>query len=140
MKTAQASFAQIRRAASALILQCVASGTGESTGGIASNIGRQDLTEPVVIPFHIAAAVYSCPKRGARLTSMSVGGDNQLRVVLSTYQPNVQCRGTIGPEWNSCKDILGDMPAGKPRITFGPRADKSVQQGLPVIYNSGEKL
>lgn len=43
VKTAQASFGQIRRAAEALILRCAASGTGESTGGIASNIGRPNL-------------------------------------------------------------------------------------------------
>lgn len=69
--------------------------------------------------------------------SMSVGGDNRLHVVLGTYRPNVECRGTIGPEWNSCKDILGDMRAGKGPLIFGPRTDKSVQQGLPVIYDSG---
>lgn len=72
--------------------------------------------------------------------SMSVGGDNHLHVVLSKYQPNVQCRGTIGPEWNSCKDILGDMPAGKAPTVFGPRTDKSVQQGLPMTYDSGKIL
>lgn len=55
VKTAQASFEQIRRAASALILQCVASGTGESTGGIASNIGRQDQTVPLVKASHDAS-------------------------------------------------------------------------------------
>ncbi|CAF9930849.1 hypothetical protein IMSHALPRED_008295 [Imshaugia aleurites] len=98
--TAQASLAQIRRAASALILQCAAS--GESQGGIAMNIG----------------------------------GDNKLAVVLGTYHPNVQCRGAFGAEWTSCRDVLGDMPAGKTRLIFGPRGAPEVQQGLPVLIES----
>ncbi|KAM0804547.1 hypothetical protein BDR22DRAFT_605878 [Usnea florida] len=101
-RTARASLGQVRRAASALILQCAA-GT-ESVGGMAKNIG----------------------------------GDNNLAVVLGIYQPNVQCRGTFGPEWSSCRDVLGDMPVSKTRLTFGPRNVPGVQQGLPVAIESSD--
>ena len=40
-KTARASLGQVRRAASALILQCAAG--GESVGGMAKNIGNEVL-------------------------------------------------------------------------------------------------
>lgn len=40
MKTARASFAQIRRAAEQVILQCVVNPEGTSSGGVASNIGK----------------------------------------------------------------------------------------------------
>lgn len=95
-------MAQIRRAASSLILQCAAGLT--SQGGIASNIG----------------------------------GDNNLDVVLGIYQPHVQCRGSFGPEWTSCRDILAGMPSGKTRTVFGPRNEPGVEQGLPISIDSCE--
>lgn len=68
--------------------------------------------------------------------SKSEGGDNQLLVALKTYVPEVTCRGTMGPEWNSCKDILGDMQADTREAIFGPRSDRTVEMGLPVMYDS----
>ena len=66
------------------------------------------------------------------------GGDNNLAVVLGIYQPRVQCRGTFGPEWSSCRDVLGDMPASKTKLIFGPRNEPGVQQGLPMAVESCE--
>ncbi|KAL9127270.1 MAG: hypothetical protein Q9175_007774, partial [Cornicularia normoerica] len=66
----------------------------------------------------------------------NIGGDNNLAVLLGTYQPTVQCRGTFGPEWSSCRDILGDIPAGKTPLIFGPRSAPEVQQGLPLYIDS----
>ena len=62
-----------------------------------------------------------------------LGGDNQLHVVLSIYEPedHVQCRGSLGVEASFCRDILSDMRADLERITFGPAEDPSVQQRLP---------
>lgn len=48
IKTAHASLGQIRRAASALILQCAAG--GESQGGMASNIGMHSTPSPFSSP------------------------------------------------------------------------------------------
>ncbi|KAF6236258.1 hypothetical protein HO173_005889 [Letharia columbiana] len=101
-RTALASLGQIRRAASALILQCAAG--GESRGGVARNIG----------------------------------GDNNLAVVLGIYEPKVRCRGAFGPEWTSCRDVLGDMPAGVARLIFGPRSAPETQQGLPMYIDSSD--
>lgn len=58
--------------------------------------------------------------------------------MLGTYEPNVQCRGTFGPEWSSCRDVLGDMPAGKTQMIFGPRSAPEVEQGLPIYIDSCE--
>ena len=62
-----------------------------------------------------------------------------LAVALGTYEPTVQCLGVFGPEWTSCRDILGDMPAYKTEIVFGPRGAPGVQQPLPLRIESGKK-
>lgn len=46
LRIARASFAQIRRAAEQIIMQCMMNTEGPSTGGIASNIG---MTRQVVL-------------------------------------------------------------------------------------------
>ena len=163
-QTARASLGQVRRAASALILQCAAG--AESVGGMARNIGNAFLffhrfTAPSPLFSqkekkydHIQRTHKLCkgprnlilfyptpyptaPKIYSSLTSIA-GGDNNLAVILGIYQPNVQCRGTFGPEWSSCRDVLGDMPASKTRLKFGPRNVPGVQQGLPVAVESCE--
>ena len=159
-KTARASLGQVRRAASALILQCAA-GT-ESVGGMAKNIGNAFLffspsSRRPLPPFlpktydriqrlckgpSILILFYPTPyltlsSKYQSLTHVA-GGDNNLAVILGIYQPNVQCRGTFGPEWSSCRDVLGDMPASKTRLKFGPRNVPGVQQGLPVAVESCE--
>lgn len=60
------------------------------------------------------------------------GGDNKLVLVLGTYHPSVECRGSFGHEWTSCFDILGDMPADEQMLKFGPRNLPEVEQKLPV--------
>lgn len=68
-----------------------------------------------------------------------IGGDNNLALSLGIFSPNVQCRGSFGPKWTSCRDILGDMPAGTTRMVFGPRNLPEVQQGLPVHVESSDE-
>ncbi|KAI4225397.1 MAG: hypothetical protein L6R36_003939 [Xanthoria steineri] len=70
--------------------------------------------------------------------ALNIGGDNQLAVALGTYEPTVQCRGVFGPEWTSCRDILGDMPAYKTEMVFGPRGAPGVQQPLPLRIESSD--
>lgn len=42
----------------------------------------------------------------------------------------------MGPEWDSCKDILGDMKADTRATIFGPRSDSTVEVQLPAAINS----
>ncbi|KAL8665154.1 MAG: hypothetical protein Q9168_007764, partial [Polycauliona sp. 1 TL-2023] len=65
-------------------------------------------------------------------------GDNNLAVVLGTYAPNVQCLGSFGPEWASCRDILADMPADTKEYVFGPRDAPGVEQPLPTRVDSSD--
>lgn len=69
-------------------------------------------------------------------SSLVPGGDNRLSVVLGIYHPNVQCRGTFGPERTSCRDIVGDMPADETSRIFGPQGDPRAQQKLPMVIES----
>lgn len=70
------------------------------------------------------------------LNSHSSGGEN-IAVILGTYQPDVQCRGSFGP-WTSCRSVLGDMPTlTRPEI-FGPQDDPTVQVTLPQFIESGQ--
>lgn len=135
-RTARASLNQIRQAADKLILDCAA---GEvSQGGIALNIGPSLSSCPLISRKPLS----SKHDRGANtvkviLTPFFVpGGDNMLAVALGTYEPTVQCRGAFGPEWTSCRDILGDMPAYKTEMVFGPRGAPGVQQPLPLRIES----
>ena len=60
----------------------------------------------------------------------NVGGDNNLAVVLGTYQLPVICRRSL-TSWGSCRDILYDMPANEERQVFGARSDPAVTEDLP---------
>ena len=59
------------------------------------------------------------------------GGDNNLGVILGTYEPDVQCMGTH-TEATSCLDILADMPATTEVKTFGPEGQPGVEEVLPI--------
>ena len=122
---AHASLFQIRRAANALLMQCAANMT-ESTGGVAYNIGKCNRI-----------AFGPLRERG-RLMISTTGGDNHLSVVLGVYRPNVRCHGSFGTGWQSCRDVLGDMPADKLIQRFGPRGEADVQVGLPTLIDSCE--
>ncbi|KAF6217540.1 hypothetical protein HO133_006878 [Letharia lupina] len=65
-----------------------------------------------------------------------IGGQN-MAVVLGTYHPDVQCRGTFGP-WASCRSILGDMPTLAATEIFGPPEDLAVQVPLPQFLESSD--
>ena len=88
---------------------------------------HQPLSAPASIDFRTANSDYHRDP---------TGGDDNLAVVLGMYVPHVQCRGSFGPEWSACRDVLGDMPAGKARMIFGPRGAPEVQQGLPAYIGS----
>lgn len=69
------------------------------------------------------------------MTTDCTGGDNNLAVVLGTYHLPVSCRGTF-PSWQSCRDIIYDMPASKLPQVFGPRDDPAVTEDLPYNIDS----
>ena len=59
-----------------------------------------------------------------------------MAVVLGTYRPDLQCRGTFAA-WASCRSILGDMPVLTRKEIFGPPQFPSVQVPLPHFLQSG---
>lgn len=65
----------------------------------------------------------------------NIGGDNNLAVILGTYHRPVSCRGAL-PTWESCKDILFDMPANKLPQVFGSPGDPTVTEDLPYRIES----
>lgn len=65
-----------------------------------------------------------------------IGGEN-IALVLGTYQPDVQCRGTFDA-WDSCRSILGDMPVLTRTEIFGPEENPTVQVALPVSLQSSD--
>lgn len=67
------------------------------------------------------------------------GGDNGLAVVLSIYNPHVQCRGRLN-DASACKVILADMPASRDILLFGPEGTADIQEDLPQIVASCESM
>ena len=126
--TGKATLSMLRRAATALVLQCATSLI--SQGGIATNIGRSDA-RPIVRRLVQGHTLICIPW----LTP--VGGDNNLAMILGTYQMPVSCRGAL-PSWDSCRDILYDMPADKVPRVFGPGSDPAVTEDLPYSIDSSE--
>ena len=58
------------------------------------------------------------------------GGDDNLGVIVGTYEPDVQCTGPfVG--WRSCLEILADMPATTDMKMFGEEGQPGVQEVLP---------
>ena len=49
---------------------------------------------------------------------------------MGTYEVPITCRGGF-PSWESCRDILYDMPADKRPEVFGPPGDPTVTEPLP---------
>lgn len=60
------------------------------------------------------------------------GGDNNLGVIVGTYQPDVQCMAALPTSARSCLDILADMPATTDIRIFGEEGDPGAQEILPL--------
>ena len=66
------------------------------------------------------------------------GGDDNLGIIVGTYQPDVQCMAAIPMRsTKSCLDILADMPATTDTKIFGEEGQAGVQEVLPLEYQSG---
>ncbi|CAF9916553.1 hypothetical protein IMSHALPRED_003232 [Imshaugia aleurites] len=69
----------------------------------------------------------------------NIGGDNNLAVVLSTYEPNIRCSTTATFDAaSSCGSILADMPASTEKLLFGPETAPGVQEQLPQLLASSK--
>ncbi|CAD6576714.1 MAG: hypothetical protein ASARMPRED_007840 [Alectoria sarmentosa] len=60
----------------------------------------------------------------------NIGGDNNIAVTMSVFEPKVQCRGSFDTAL-SCKDVLADMPASTDSELFGPPGTPFVKEILP---------
>lgn len=75
------------------------------------------------------------------MESRSLGGDNNLNVVITDYEPHVRCdkSTTSGPPWESCLLILSDMAATVDRKVFGvKRQDARVEVNVPYFLKASE--
>ncbi len=111
---AHTSLGQVKTAAEEVLQKC--SSGGRLQGGIAYNIGKP------------------CTKnRGKVFWSIIYwhrpGGDDNLAVIVGAYNRPVQCRGHF-PAWESCRELLRDVPATKLKEYFG------VDVPLPYVMPS----
>ena len=60
-----------------------------------------------------------------------LGGDDNLGIILGTYEPDVQCMGTQTSS-APCLEVLADMPATTEVKTFGLQGQPGVEEVLPV--------
>ncbi len=125
--TATASKTMLRRAATALVGQCAADA---SQGGIATNIGKEDAKFITDSSFHVW--ILTCI-----FWLTLAGGDNHLAVVLRTYHRQPTCREESA-SWQSCRNILYTMPADRTVKIFGPKADPTATEILPLHLPSGK--
>lgn len=78
---------------------------------------------------------------GSGGVARDIGGDNNLRVTLSKYDPgHLRCYSKMRePDARaSCQEVLDSMPAGDGDVRFGPRSDGSVGVVLPYLLVSSE--
>ena len=71
----------------------------------------------------------------------TLGGDNNVNVVIADYQPDVKCDSTStpGPPWNSSVGIFAAMRASKRFRIFGPTGEPDVEEGLPLVLEAGKE-
>lgn len=73
------------------------------------------------------------------MLNAALGGDNNLAVVLSTYEPNIRCATARSfTHATSCDGLLAGMPASTARMVFGPDELPGVQEPLPQLIASGK--
>lgn len=73
-------------------------------------------------------------------TPSEEGGSENINVVISDYEPHVQCnKGPVkGPPWESCFHVFADMKSSRELQVFGPRSDPHVQVRLPFTYKASK--
>lgn len=79
------------------------------------------------------------PKSNSPLSLPPTGGDNNLRVILSQYDPSdIRCYGRMSRPniLASCQEILDQMPAFNTPFEFGPSSDEGADVQLPKLLTS----
>lgn len=132
-----ASGNEVGRAAWQLLQTCVVE---RGMGGVAFNIG--ECPTMIILPFEFSASMedLNFERIPLKITS-TLGGDNNVNVVIASYRPNVQCdtTPTLGPPWNSTVAIFSSMRASKRFRVFGINGAPEVEEGLPLVLEAGEK-
>lgn len=68
----------------------------------------------------------------------TIGGDNNMEVTLSSWNPgNVQCTG-VGPPPKTCVIIVVTMNVSAQSLVFGLKSDPRVQEGLPHVLSNAQ--
>ena len=111
------SLNQVKAAATRILDECA---FDPGYGGIAKNIG----------------VMYRQNTCSDYTDTESVGGDGNVAVVLSKFEPSVTCRG-LNPDWFSCNAIMYKMDASNEPLYFGPLSDPRSQVGLPALITAG---
>ena len=70
----------------------------------------------------------------------SIGGDNNLQVIIASYKPKVKCAEKITAPWLSVVSVFSQMEASKVQYKFGPEDTPGVEIGLPFYVTAGKWL
>ena len=74
---------------------------------------------------------------------MSTGGDNNLDLIMTEYQPKAQCNGPgtfpLGKQ-TACAQIIERMTVSQRPTVFGPRGDPATEAVLPQEIRTREAL
>ena len=66
-----------------------------------------------------------------------LGGEDNIGIVLGTYEPSLRCRGTI-LAWESCPAVVYGMEASTKSEVFGLASDPRSEVVLPAKVDAGE--
>ena len=94
-----------------------------------------------VLTTAIARSSVSCAAPVCIKLNPAPGGDNNLNVILSTYEPhhNIRCgRSENFGNAPSCENVLADMPATEEMTLFGPGTAPGIEEPLPQLIASGK--
>lgn len=134
---AYATPRQAAEAALRVVLRCVERTT--PTGGAAIDFGQTTLS------FHdhphgpIMSIYYTTPHTLAN-THRLAGGDNNLSVTVSAFEPFVECHEHVGGPgiFESCQGIIDRMNTSHSYISFGPQSGPHGTVLLPHHLRAGK--
>lgn len=95
-----------------------------------------------VLTTAIARSSVSCAAPVCIKLNPAPGGDNNLNVILSTYEPhhNIRCgRSENFGNAPSCENVLADMPATEEMTLFGPGTAPGIEEPLPQLIASADE-
>ena len=73
------------------------------------------------------------------MLNLCLGGDNNLDVIITTYEPNIRCGAQdVFRDSPGCGQILAEMPASTEKVRSGPDGLPGVQEQLPQLFVAGE--